>query len=67
MKGNVRNLWECRHGGKTASLEKDGRLWYVRIKAGDEILTEQSYRTIGHAHAAFDEAANSVSGLSEEK
>ena len=62
MKG-VRNLWVCKQGNKTATLEREGRLWYVRVKAGDQVLTEQSFKTIAHAQEAYDRAADSVANL----
>ena len=60
MEGTVSNLWEVRSGSMSATLNRDGRRWCVKVTSGSEVLTEQTYQSISHAQQAFNDAANAV-------
>lgn len=60
MSGNVRNLWECRANGVTATLDRDGKKWRVSITTKDGSTKAETFKSIGLAHAAFDQAADTM-------
>ena len=61
---DVKNLWECRSkDGLTATLQREAGVWCVRLKLKDHVIKSEQFKSIGDAHAAFEQASAACSSF----